>query len=318
MMARLLLLTLLPCATLAWCKFSPGKDFPDRTLAKALAKKKQKQQKKSGMAWALDFDVKPYESAKLRSMAELVCNSYRTITGNLLDPSLVSAMGLLLPKALWDAPVACIIVSEKETVSPEDENVGTKVLYANLAALESLGVTNGEADHSLVIGQDCSKLRLSLPGSMPAGGKKFESNYNKKLPKVKGTAPQDADSDNSISVLAAERWALEEASFVDGSLRMTPVGVVYAYRSWTQTESGVKCMPGGITSVAADTAQELIEAIEKQAFLVRNLKTTGVASGLASDGGGDGKGLPNSSPEVKVAVAELLRLKAELPPDMGG
>ena len=60
-------------------------------------------QKKSGMAWAQDFEIKPTDSAALRELAELLVSSYRTRTGKTLDRSLDRATDT--PKALWAAPL---------------------------------------------------------------------------------------------------------------------------------------------------------------------------------------------------------------------
>ena len=67
-------------------------------------KKAARDQKKSGMAWAQDFEIKPTDSAALRELAELLVSSYRTRTGKTLDRSLDRATDT--PKAHEAAPSA--------------------------------------------------------------------------------------------------------------------------------------------------------------------------------------------------------------------
>ena len=69
--------------------------------------KKQKQQKKSGMDWARDFEVMPFDSSVLRPLADAAAGAFEARTGKPLDASLAGAGDL--PKALYKAPV-CVMV----------------------------------------------------------------------------------------------------------------------------------------------------------------------------------------------------------------
>jgi hypothetical protein len=310
--------SLLPCVALCWFNISPTRDRTFALFAKKKAKNGPKNhQKKSGMAWAMDFKVKPYDSTALRSLAELICNSYKSATGkSLLDLSMTATKSTTdLSKSLWRAPFACVAVNEKEFDIVEDGNVtggmSSHVVYANLAALESFGVANGEEDFDQVIGQDSASFGLVIPGRMPEG-KKFDSGYSKKVMKSKPESP--LEEVKSTTIVDAKRWGLERLALKEGALEVEHIGVAYVYESWT-TASGATCRPGGVVEEAASPdikAQDfdLDHAIDAQALLVRNLKSTGTALGvLSEDSSNEPKGLPNSSPEVKAAVTELLRLK---------
>ena len=116
-------------------------------------KKKSKAPKTSGMEWARNFVVMPYDSTSLREVASVACATFAGRSGKALHASLKSAADV--PKALWSAPAAVVVVRN-----------GTFV-YANAAACEAWNQT-----HSALIG---SKTVLS--DALP---KAFESNYEKK------------------------------------------------------------------------------------------------------------------------------------------
>ena len=125
------------------------------------AKKKQ-----SGFAWASNFELKPFESTELRSLAETVVSTYQTRTGKTLHASLSGANDV--PKKLWSAPIAVVVAAEStdggggaeavvavaEGSAGEESAVETHrppvYLYANLAALEAHGLSD---DYARLIGQ---------------------------------------------------------------------------------------------------------------------------------------------------------------------
>ena len=82
-------------------------------LAKKGGGKKKKggggNQKQSGFAWASNFELKPFESSELRTLAETLVSAYQARTGKPLDASLVGASDV--PKKLWAAPVAVIVAT---------------------------------------------------------------------------------------------------------------------------------------------------------------------------------------------------------------
>ena len=71
--------------------------------------RKAKQQKKSGMDWARDFEVMPYDSSALRPLASDAAGAFEARTGKPLDASLAGAGDL--PKALYKAPVCVMVVA---------------------------------------------------------------------------------------------------------------------------------------------------------------------------------------------------------------
>ena len=85
---------------------------------------------------------------------------------------------------------------------------------------------------------------------------------------------------------------------VDGELVTEDQGVGYAFENWVRDEDGALCRPGGIVEAPPIDPAEIQAKIDAQAAVVRDLK--------------EEQGLGNSDPEVKAAVAELLRLKALL------
>ena len=73
----------------------------------------------------------------------------------------------------------------------------------------------------------------------------------------------------------------------------------YAWERW-ELADGTTCKPGGERIAPSIDPADVAAALDVQAALVRRLK--------------EEEGLTNADAEVKVAVAELLRLKALLPP----
>jgi len=265
---------------------------PVRMLAKKKGgggKKGGKQKKDSGFAWASNFELKPFESSELRALAETVVNAYQTRTGKPLDASLVGANDL--PKKLWSLPVAVLVATAGVAATEADaeaaiegeeasEQAGAVSVckYVNLAALEAYGLTGD--DYSKLIGQP-----TELP---PASGEKYQSGYAKKL---KGGA--------EAFTFEGSRWVLEKAAVVDGKLAMESLGVAYAFEEW-QIADGTICSPGGARRAPALLPEEVQGAVDAQGLEVRRLKD---------------EGLGNKDPQVAAAVAELLRLKALLPPE---
>ena len=93
---------------------------------------------------------------------------------------------------------------------------------------------------------------------------------------------------------------LEKAAVVDGKLAMEALGVAYCFEEWA-LEDGTICAAGGQRREPELTPEQVAAAVEAQGVEVRRLK--------------EEEGLGNKDPAVMVAVAELLRLKALLPPE---
>ena len=62
--------------------------------------KKPKQQKKSGMDWARDFEVMPFDSSVLRPLADAAAGAFEARTGKPLDASLASGRSTELSKGI--------------------------------------------------------------------------------------------------------------------------------------------------------------------------------------------------------------------------
>ena len=220
-------------------------------------KKGKKQPKKSGMDWARDFEVMPYDSSALRPLASDAAGAFEARTGKPLDASLAGAGDL--PKALYKAPVCVMVVSDE------------KIAYANDAACEFAG-----KKHTELIGS-----ATALPATVADG---YDSSYEKKL--------------DGNTMQKAKRWAISKMAVVDGELVTEDQGVGYAFEAWVRDADGALCKPGGIVEAPPIDPAEIQAKIDTQAAVVRDLK--------------EEQGLGNSDPEVKAAVAELLRLKAML------
>ena len=223
--------------------------------------KKQKQPKKSGMEWAKDFEVMPYDSSVLRPLADAAAGAFEARTGKPLDASLAGAGDL--PKALYKAPVCVMVVAAGDD--------GSAITYANDAACEFAG-----KKHTEFIGS-----ATALPATVADG---YDSSYEKKL--------------DGNTMQKAKRWAISKMAVVDGELVTEDQGVGYAFSSWVRDEDGALCKPGGIVEAPPVDPAEIQAKIDAQAAVVRDLK--------------EEQGLGNSDPEVKAAVAELLRLKGLL------
>ena len=220
-------------------------------------KKPKKQPKKSGMEWAKDFEVMPFDSSVLRPLADAAAGAFEARTGKPLDASLAGAGDL--PKALYKAPVCVMVVSDD------------KIAYANDAACEFAG-----KKHTELIGS-----ATTLPATVADG---YDSSYEKKI--------------DGNTMQKAKRWAISKMAVVDGELVTEDQGVGYAFSSWVREEDGALCKPGGVVEAPPVDPAEIQAKIDAQAAVVRDLK--------------EEQGLGNSDPEVKAAVAELLRLKALL------
>ena len=260
------LAVLLICGTAASFVLRTG--IPSRHAMVVAAKgkkgkkgKKPKQQKKSGMDWARDFEVMPFDSSVLRPLADAAAGAFEARTGKPLDASLAGAGDL--PKALYKAPV-CVMV-----VAAGDE--GPSIAYANDAACEFAG-----KKHTELIGS-----ATTLPATVADG---YDSSYEKKL--------------DGNTMQKAKRWSISKMAVVDGELVTEDQGVGYAFESWVRDADGALCKPGGIVEAPPIDPTEIQAKVDAQAAVVRDLK--------------EEQGLGNSDPEVKAAVAELLRLKALL------
>lgn len=253
-----------------------------------------KRDKKSGFEWASNFELQPYESSEKRALVETLCTAHQTRTGKPLHPSIIDASDV--PKALWRAPIACLIVApapapvaataaedgDAATAKADEtaEDVGTALppefvyAYANVAALEVHGLQPSECND--LIGQ-----AAALPGTW-GSGKKYEGSYSKKL------------SPPGVMLAEATRWPLEKMAVVGGKLSVQTVGIAYAFSSW-ELEDGTICEPGGVRRARELSMEEVAAAVVAQAAEVRRLKDTG---------------LGNKDAEVVEAVSELLRLKA--------
>ena len=237
-------------------------------------------QKKSGMAWAQDFEIKPTDSAALRELAELLVSSYRTRTGKTLDRSLDRATDT--PKALWAAPLCVMVVR----TSAKGNSI---VEYANPAACEAHGL---EA-------KDGYKQLMDKPTGLASGLSegKYESGYSKKIVQVGG--PADGEP-SSVTLRDVERWQLEKMAVVDGKLATEAIGLAYAWEAWEEAD-GTTCKPGGERIAPSMDPADVQAAVDAQGAKIRQLKDP------------EGGGLTNKDPEVMEAVAELQRLKALLP-----
>ena len=120
--------------------------------------KKPKQQKKSGMDWARDFEVMPFDSSVLRPLADAAAGAFEARTGKPLDASLAGAGDL--PKALYKAPVCVMVVAAGDD--------GSSISYANDAACEFAG-----KKHTELIGS-----ATTLPATVADG---YDSSYEKKI-----------------------------------------------------------------------------------------------------------------------------------------
>ena len=265
--------------------------------------------KQSGMEWATNFKLKPFEAIATRDLASTAAASFEGRTGKPLSEELKGSSDV--PKALWNAPVAVVVVGEPDNA--DAKNAGMTCKYANVVALESVGLNPEEYERVIAPsgpGSEEAKVMedaiiLNLPTEMK-GDKKYESGYKKKIlrssaPSVKNIDDEETDEedtsdsckDTSITIMDAHRWALEKSALIDGKFVTTTVGVAYAWESWAVGDETLRSA-GGITKPLLKPS-ELEDAVAKQAAAIRELK--------------EGRGLGNKDPEVVEAVSELVRLK---------
>ena len=260
---------------------------------KKKAKKKDKQQKQSGFEWAASFSLKPYEAQSTRDLVSTAVASYEGRTGKPLCEDIVGVSDI--PKSLWKAPIACLIVDQTD-----GGGTAVEVKYANLAALETVGLTADQWGQLITVpgpkAEDSesapSKMALELPAEMK--DKAYESGYQKKIQRKDKLREDGAGHD--IGILDAERWKLEKSALVDGAFVTVQLGVAYAWKEWVLDDTTV-CAPGGKRRETGNM-DDLQEAVDQQAGLIRDLK--------------ENQGLGNKDSQVQDAVAELLRLKALL------
>lgn len=260
--------------------------------------------KKSGFEWASSFTIKPFEAQLLRDLASTTLASFEGRTGKPLCEELSGAADL--PKALWNAPMACVVVGPPPAAG-DDDGKGVVVKYANAAALETVGLGPDEfekfiaPDSAAVDAGKAMEVTVDLPPIMK-GDKKYEGGYKKKiLRKSPASAGDEGEGESAgvgddVTILHAQRWAIEKSLLIRGKFVTETIGVAYAWAEWTVGED-VLCSPGGKRgpNVRPD---DLEEAVAAQADVVRELKQD--------------QGLGNKDPQVVEAVGELLRLKALL------
>lgn len=199
--------------------------------------------KQSGFEWASNFKNKPFETQALRELVEAAATGYQSKTGFPLHASLVAASDV--PKAVWNAPVACVITGPTEG--------GSECVYCNVAALEAYGLdanSYGELIGSATV----------LPAEM-GGDVKFDSDYGKKLKLKTGDS----------FTITGTRWCIEKMAVVEGKLAMQKLGVGYMWEEWT-LDDGYTCAPGGIRRAPEMSEAELEAAITAQGQAVRQLK----------------------------------------------
>ena len=81
---------------------------------------KQLQQQQSGFAWAASFSLKPYEAQSTRDLVNTAVASFQGRTGKPLCEEIVGATDI--PKALWKASMACVVVGPEDDDEEEAEN----------------------------------------------------------------------------------------------------------------------------------------------------------------------------------------------------
>lgn len=309
-------------------KYNYGNTSTSALFAKKKKNKDKQQQQQSGFAWAASFTLNPFESATLRDLASIACASYEGRTGKPLMEELKKSSDI--PKTLWDAPLACVIIGkeqerEREQEQGENENEndtgnsnrygnGNIVMYANVAALETVGLRPDQFEQLLAmkdpgsgewkVSEKVTKV-IDLPCSMN-GNKAYESGYQKKIIKGKTalvSTSTDADTETdlaeinaSIRIENAQRWKLEKSALVDGKFVTETLGVAYAWDSWWEGDDTL-CRPGGVREVDVKlNISEMKEKIKAQGEIIRELKEV--------------QGFENKDPEVADAVKELLRMKS--------
>mmetsp|Transcript_1696 Transcript_1696/g.2874 ORF Transcript_1696/g.2874 Transcript_1696/m.2874 type:complete len:301 (+) Transcript_1696:63-965(+) len=260
-------------------------------FAKKKKGKKSKDKKKGGFEWAASFTQQPFEATQKRDLVSAALASFKGRSGKSLSPELDGAADI--PKAIWNSPeVACMVVSQSE-----EGNDQPVVEYANIAALETVGLKKNEFEQlfstkpkELQTADDIKPavdaIQLDLPPAMK-GDKKFERGYKKKM--LRQEEPGD------VTIVDAYRWDVEKSTFEGGKFVTESIGVGYAWGEWLIGEHLV-CSPGGVMNEIEEELGDLKKRIADQGTLIRDLK--------------ENEGLGNKDPQVVEAVAELLRLKS--------
>jgi hypothetical protein len=212
---------------------------------------KQGGQKKSGFEWASSFTLKPFEVKSTRELASTVASSFEGRTGKPLCEVLKGASDL--PKALWNAPVACVVVGPPQqspsTTEGEDGNnkgsaeptASVVVKYANVAALETVGLKPDEFER-FIAPTDGKPIDNAVSIDLPPlikGEKKYEGGYKKKIMRA-----VDDGSAEDITILDAHRWSIEKSALIDGKFMTESIGIAYAWKDWVIGEDTL-CKPGG-------------------------------------------------------------------------
>eukprot|EP00550_Attheya_septentrionalis_P000531 CAMPEP_0198282166 /NCGR_PEP_ID=MMETSP1449-20131203/2012_1 /TAXON_ID=420275 /ORGANISM="Attheya septentrionalis, Strain CCMP2084" /LENGTH=335 /DNA_ID=CAMNT_0043978293 /DNA_START=26 /DNA_END=1033 /DNA_ORIENTATION=+ len=260
------------------------------------------QNKESGFEWAKTFSLKPFEAKTTRELASTACASFEGRTGKPLSEALLGSSDI--PKALWTAPIACVVVSTVETSRSEDEEGEAPmddstlvVKYANRAALETVGLRSDEWERFIATMDQTGNLKvqenpvlIDLPGDMK-GDKKYVGTYEKKIMREQG-----GDGDNDVTIVKAHRWSIEKGVLINGKFETKEMGVAYAWDEWV-LGNGIVCRPGGIREEVVDIGA-LEEAVQEQAAFIRDLKAN--------------QGFGNKDSEVLDAVDELIKRKKVL------
>jgi len=266
--------------------------------------KSKGQKKQSGFEWATSFQLKPFEAKATRELASTACASFEGRTGKPLAEELQGSSDI--PKSLWNAPVACVVVSsiqKDDATDAEDENDvqdpndnGLVIKYANVAALETVGLKPDQWERFIAMPDQTGILKvpenpvvIDLPSDMK-GDKKYVGGYTKKI--IRGAGEGDDDT----SIVNAHRWSIEKSSLLGGKFVTEVLGVAYAWDEWLIGED-VVCRPGGVREERLDP-EDIEERVQTQAAAIRELKEV--------------QGFGNKDPEVIDAVEELKRLKTLL------
>jgi len=299
-------------------KISSSTTTTTTLFAKKKSKKKKdkkKQKPNTGFEWANSFTLKPYEAKKTREIVSTAAAVYKNLVGKSLIPEEESSKGDF-QKNIWSAPVALIIMA-----SPGE---GGGVLYANTAALETVGLKPFEYERLFSVSSDDKNnnddssdendpknkeqtmlLEIDLPNEIK-GDKKYASGYRKKILRASRPSKEEEDDTASVddtatqttdvTILDAHKWALESGIIEGGKFVTTSLGVAYAWNEWILNDD-ILCTPGGGREPYLTNAQ-IEEAISNQADVIRELKEV--------------QGLGNKDPKVMDEVQKLLRLKDQL------
>lgn len=214
--------------------------------------------------------VLPYEFEETRSIAKRLVESFRDMSGTPLFPALFGASNI--PRSLWEAPVACIVVCDGSNSIDSAEGGSSECVYANLLAVE----LHGAASFAELIGS-----AHMLPSSL--GVKMFESGYCKKI----------RHGSHQLTLRAANRWQLE----IDETAR---TGVAYAFTKW-ELDDGTLCGPAGLRlalPLSLEAKEQIEVSVGAVAMEIRRLKEC------------EGRG--NKDALVLTRVSEMKRLRSQL------